>query len=253
MRRYFESAALNKKIAALEFHDPLYKVFKSSTEELNEALLASQFIKTERIGKYLFAQTNSGKWLHLHFGMTGDLELFKSEELPKYTRFVFQFEDGDKLAFKDLRKFGVIQIVESPEAYQANNTLGDDLLTIDPQYFVDKLSKRKVAIKTALLDQKYYAGIGNWIADEVLFNCGVHPKKPCNEISSTKLKEILKDAQTVVLEAIKKDTHYGDFPQNFFVNYRKEKALHPNHPNSPVERMVVGGRGTFIVPEKQKL
>jgi len=253
MRRYFESAALNKKISALEFHDPLFKVFKSSPEELTKGLVGTSFLKTERIGKYLFAQTSNGKWLHLHFGMTGDLEVFRTEDLPKYTRFVFQFEDGDKLAFKDLRKFGVIQLVESPEAYQANHTLGDDLLTIDPQFFVNKLSNRKVAIKTALLDQKYYAGIGNWIADEVLFNCGVHPKRPCNELSASKLKEILKNAQAVVLEAIKKDTHYGDFPQNFFVNYRKEKALHPDHPNSPVERMVVGGRGTFIVPEKQKL
>lgn len=253
MRRYFESAALNKEISGLEFHDPLFKVFKSSPQELESALIGQSFTETQRIGKYLFAKTSAGKWLHLHFGMTGDLEVFRSEVLPKYTRFVFQFKDGDKLAFRDLRKFGVIQMVESPSAYQKENTLGEDLLIVDSKVFVEVLTKRRVAIKTALLDQKHFAGIGNWIADEVLFNCGVHPQKPCAELDEAKLIELLENAQMVVKEAIQKDTHYGDFPRNFFVNYRKEEALHPDFPNSPVERLVVGGRGTFIVPEKQVL
>lgn len=253
MRRYFEDAALHKKIMALGFHDPLAKVYKSDPSALEEALLGKHFIGTERIGKYLFAQTNQSEWLHLHFGMTGDLELFRQAELPKYTRFVFHFEDGDKLAFKDLRKFGVIQLVESPSAYQKEHKLGDDLLKVKPQTFVKALENRKVAIKTALLDQKHFAGIGNWIADEVLFNCAVHPQMLCKDVAVQKLKDLLKNAQEVVSEAISQDTHYGDFPSHFFVNYRKEEARHPDYPNSPVQRLVVGGRGTFIVPEIQKL
>ena len=251
MRRYFETAVLGKEISGLEFHDPLFKVFKSSPQDLEDALIGKTFVATERIGKYLFAQMDSGKWLHLHFGMTGNLELFRSDTLPKYTRFVFVFEDGDKLAFRDLRKFGLIQVVESPLVFKAENTLGDDLLVVDSKVFVDSMINRKIAVKTALLDQKHFAGIGNWIADEVLFNCGVHPQKPCSELSEEKLLELLRNAQDVVREAIEKDTHYGDFPSHFFVNYRKEEALHPHFPKSPVKRLVVGGRGTFIVPEKQ--
>lgn len=253
MRQYFEKAAMHKTISALEFHDPLFKVFKTSPEDLEQALIGQEFLKTERIGKYLFAQISGGNWLHLHFGMTGDLELFRHNELPKYTRFVIQFEDGDKLAYRDLRKFGVIEVVESPEAYRLSSNLGEDLLSITKEDFIKSISNRKIAIKTALLDQKHYAGIGNWIADEVLFNCGVHPNTSCQNLNEAQLEELLLDAQKVVREAIQKDTHYGDFPAHFFVNYRKEKAMHPDHPNSPVERLVVGGRGTFIVPEKQKL
>ena len=66
-------------------------------------------------------------------------------------------------------------------------------------------------------------------------------------------QQAYKEAKLIVKQAIKEDTHYGEFPKDFFVNFRKEGVLHPDHPNSPVERMVVGGRGTFIVPEKQKL
>ncbi len=253
MRRYFEHSALNKRIVGLQFHDPLFKVFKSSPEELQDSLIGSNFISTERIGKYLFIKTDQGNYLHLHFGMTGDLELFRSDSLPKYTRFVFEFEDGDKLAFKDLRKFGVIQLVDSPEVYQKANKLGTDLLKIQASEFIEAIKGRKIAIKTALLDQKHFAGIGNWIADEMLFNAGIHPKKACNDLNDQQLKTLLKEGQAIVKAAIAKDTHYGDFPKDFFVNYRKEGALHPEHPNSPVERLVVGGRGTFIVPERQKL
>lgn len=253
MRRYFENAAMDKEIVGLEFHDPLFKVFKSEPKDLEKALIGAKFTESQRIGKYLFLKTSKNSWLHLHFGMTGDLEIFRSKELPKYTRFVFQFDDGDKLAFRDLRKFGVIQLVSSPEAFCESSNLGEDLLSVTPEYFREKVSTRKIAIKTALLDQKHFAGIGNWIADEVLFNCGIHPKKPCHSISSEKLQELLLNAQEVVRIAIDRDTHYGEFPEGFFVNYRKEKAVHPKFPNSPVERLVVGGRGTFIVPEKQKL
>ncbi len=253
MRRYFEASSLKKKIVALQFHDPLFKVFKSTREELEQALVGARFVSTVRIGKYLFAETDKGPFLHLHFGMTGDLEVFRSDELPKYTRFVMEFEDGDKLAFKDLRKFGVIEVVSSPSAYQAEHTLGEDLLKIKLADFKAGLIDRKTAVKTALLDQKHFAGIGNWIADEMLFNSGVHPKLKCTDLTEKNLVDLHKEAQQIVNRAIAEDTHYGDFPQDFFVNYRMEGAIHPAHPNSPVERMVVGGRGTFIVPEKQKL
>lgn len=253
MRQYFEASALDKTIVALQFHDPLFKVFKSSTEELQQALIGSRFIASERIGKYLFAQLDRGNYLHLHFGMTGDLEIFRSESLPKYTRFVLEFEDGDKLAFKDLRKFGVIEVVKDPRSYRSEHGLGEDLLEISLEGFQKGLEGRKVAIKTALLDQKHFAGIGNWIADEMLFNAGIHPKAPCNTLGPEHFEALHEEAQSIVKRAIKEDTHYGDFPKDFFVNYRKEGALHPDHPNSPVERLVVGGRGTFIVPEKQSL
>ncbi len=253
MRSYFENAALHKEIEFLEFHDPLLKVFKTEPEVLEKGLVGQKFLSTERIGKYLFARLSSGKWLHLHFGMTGDLELFRSEELPKYTRFVMGFTDGDKLAFRDLRKFGVIELVDNPQAYQADNKLGVDLLKVTSSDFVSALQARKVAIKTALLDQKHFAGIGNWIADEMLFNCGVHPQTPCTKLNEQQLGQLCEEAKDIVKEAIKTDTHYGDFPKHFFVNYRKEGALHPDYPNSPVERLVVGGRGTFIVPEKQSI
>lgn len=252
MRNYFEEVTLQKAITAVTFHDSLNKVFKSSKSELTEYLVGHSILETNRLGKYLFARLSSGKWLHLHFGMTGYLEVFRSEQLPRFTRFVIEFEDGDKLAFKDSRKFGVIQIVDDPDEFQKNQKIGDDLLKISFDKFKTGLSRRSIAVKAALLDQKLVAGIGNWMADEMLFNCGIHPEKSCKDLRDEEIKKLLNSGKSIAKEAIEVDTHYGDFPAHFFVNYRKEGAIHPDYPNSPVKGMRVGGRGTFIVPEKQK-
>lgn len=253
MRRYFNETALNKKIVKLEFLDHLGKIYKTKPADIEKALLNNFLLETERIGKYLFAKISTGQWLHLHFGMTGNLELYRHEDAPKYARFVFHFDNEDKLAFCDLRKFGVIEIVDNPSAYQEKAQIGVDFLKIQLSEFQEKLAKPSVAIKTSLLNQKLFAGIGNWIADEMLFQAGIHPLKVSKELNEKQLEALFEAGQAIIKQAIEEDTHYGDFPSGFFVNYRKEKALHPEYPNSPVERLVVGGRGTFIVPEKQKL
>ncbi len=254
MRQYFNEAALHQSIAGVEFHDERDKIFKSSRQEISDHLVGEQFSETERIGKYLFAKISNGKWLHLHFGMTGDLEVFNdADALPKYTRFVIVFADGRRLAYRDLRKFGVIEITDSPEAYREKYGLGEDLLKISREDFVSALRGRKAPVKSALLDQKHFAGIGNWIADEMLFDCGIHPLSPPAALSEQQLAKLYHSAVSIVKEAIDSDTHYGQFPEHFFVNYRKKGAIHPDYPHSPVEGLKVGGRGTFIVPEKQQL
>lgn len=253
MRRYLEEAALGKTIASIGFHDPLDKVYKSSREELQDALEGAIMKETQRRGKYLFVALSSGPWLHIHFGMTGNLELFPGDELPSYTRLVWNFEGGDRLAFRDLRKFGVLKIIASPEQFCRDHKLGTDLLDIELQDFEKALQDRKVAIKAALLDQKHFAGIGNWIADEMLFNCGIHPGHVCRDLSADSIRCLHQQGQRIVEEAIQADTHYGNFPPHFFVNYRKAEALHPDWPASPVQKLTVGGRSTFYVPARQKL
>jgi formamidopyrimidine-DNA glycosylase len=254
LKRFFKEAVLDKKIENIEFLDHLNKIFKSSKTELEKNLIGHHFEKVERIGKYLFAKISSGKWLHLHFGMTGNLSIYMDEDSkPRFTRFALTFEDGSRLAFEDSRKFGVVELVDSPEAFQSRKKIGTDLLLMEEKPFINALNQRKIAIKTALLEQKNFAGIGNWIADEMLFNVGIHPEKEAAQLSEKQLKELLSEAQRICKTAIAADTHYGDFPDDFFVQYRKVGAIHPDHPNSKVERLVVGGRGTFIVPEKQTL
>lgn len=253
MRRYLEAAALEQEIRAVRFYDELDKIYHNSREELREALEGARFTATERTGKFLFVKTSRGPWLHLHFGMSGTLELFRGDELPQYTRLTWDFASGERLAFRDMRKFGVIALTTSPAEYLRAHGIGPDLLEVDFEAFEAGMQNRSVAIKTALLDQKHFSGIGNWIADEMLFDCGIHPQQPCRKLSTDQYRCLWKAGRRIVETAVEADTHYGDFPAGFFVNYRKKGACHPDWPDSPVEKLTVGGRGTFIVPARQKL
>ncbi len=254
LKRYFDELALHKEISDLEFHDPLNKIFLSPKDQLLKTLCGDRFVSTERIGKYLFARLSKGMWLHLHFGMTGDLQLVSlKEDLPKHTRFVIRFKDGERLAYRDLRKFGVIELVESPKQYQSEKKIGVDLLEIEEEDFIKALKGRKAPIKSLLLQQNKVAGIGNWIADEMLFQAGVHPAIKATQLTENQLSDLFRIAVDIVNISIAKDTHYGKFPEGLFVNFRKEGVIHPDHPNSPIQFIKVGGRGTYFVPEKQLL
>lgn len=253
LRQYFEEAALHKEIADTGYYDDSNKIFKSSRQEIGSNLIGNKFTETYRVGKYLFAKLSNGRWLHLHFGMTGSLEILSSQSaLSKYTRFKIVFKNGETLAFRDLRKFGTVAIVGDPEEYRGENGVGQDLLKIQESDFTKALSGRKTALKNALLNQKYFAGIGNWMADEMLFETSIHPETQPAKLTKKELKSLYRAGISIATKAIEHDTHRGDFPENFLANYRMKGAVHPDHPHSPVEPLKVGGRGTFIIPEKQK-
>lgn len=254
LRKFFEESAISKGIVNTEYYDDLDKVFRSSREKIGSNLIGNQFTETDRIGKYLFAKISNGRWLHLHFGMTGTLEIYNdNNSRPKFTRFAIIFEDGMRLAFRDMRKFGVVEIVDDLKSYLQENHIGKDLLKAEKKEFVEAFKGRDTPIKNALLGQNQIAGIGNWIADEMLFDCAIHPSTRCIQLNEKDLEALFDSSVDICKTAIKYDTHYGDFPDDFFVNYRKKGAIHPNHKDSPVEKLKVGGRGTFIVPEKQQL
>ncbi|MDZ7846634.1 MAG: DNA-formamidopyrimidine glycosylase family protein [Owenweeksia sp.] len=228
------------------------KFSKAAVRKLRQKLIGCKFTTTDRFGKYFFAKLSNGHWLHLHFGLTGNLELFTDQSTkPQYTRFIIMFKNGEFIAFRDLRKFGIVQLVSDPESYRIEHNLGPDLLKTTEDEFLNALRGRKTAVKNALLDQKNFTGIGNWIADEMLFETGIHPETHPAKLSDQQLKELYQAAVKVVRQAIEADTHYGSFPAHFFANFRKKDAIHPSHKTSPIKALKVGGRGSYIVPEKQ--
>ena len=250
-RLYFNETSLNQKVTAISECDS--KVLAVTPEAIEEALVGHHFTHTDRIGKYMFAHSSSGQILHLHFGMTGDLGYFHDPSLqPRFTRFLIHFENGYHLSYIDPRKFGNIDLLEDIETYRTAKKIGVDATQITKEAFVQSFARRKGPIKPVLLQQKDYAGVGNWIADEMLFQAKVHPEAKCPTVSQEKL-ELLYDAmQDILQKAIKRNTNYGNYAPEFFANQRIDDGLCPIH-NCAVERLVVGGRGTYICPQCQAL
>ncbi|MGD1848773.1 MAG: Fpg/Nei family DNA glycosylase [Salibacteraceae bacterium] len=249
-RRYFERTSLQQSVTQIDFLDD--KVLSTDAAEIESALVNHTFFATTRIGKYLFAQIDSGKFLLFHFGMTGSLSYYQASiDPPKFSRLIIQFDTGYHLAFVCPRKFGRIELVTNLKEYQGKKKLGPDFLTIDKNGFKTAIQKRMTKIKPALLEQKHFAGIGNWIADEMLFQAKIHPERLCKSLTNRDLNLLFNSGIQTIEEAIAHDTHYGSFPDFMFVNHRKEGAKCPRC-GAEVIRMVVGGRGTFICTKEQR-
>lgn len=92
--------------------------------------------------------------------------------------------------FSDTRKLGKIALVDNIELFVAERRYGKDALSITGSEFVELIQKKKMAIKTALMDQKIVAGVGNEFSDEILFETRIHPGTPTMNLSANQLKSI---------------------------------------------------------------
>src|SRR5438067_9180493 len=127
--RYFASHALHQRVAAVRVLDE--RILGVRVAALKRAVVGREFVQVRRHGKHLFADAGSS-WLHLHFGMSGDLFYYREDAQPRFARVVFEFENGAHLAYDDMRLFGVVDITPDPDAFIAEHRLGPDPL--DPAF-----------------------------------------------------------------------------------------------------------------------
>ena len=248
---YIDSTALHKKITAFECRDN--RLLKASKADIEAALIDHELTATQRIGKYLFIKTSGDKILVMHFGMTGRPNYYKAEEdRPKYGHIVLTFENGFHFAFECKRKFGWWDLTDSIEAYKKERKLSDDARDLSLEDFKRSLSDRTTFIKAVLMDQSVAAGIGNWMADEILYQSKIHPESKVQNLSEKDVESIFKAMKKVIEVAIENDAHYDDFPENFLIHFRKEGAK-CFHTGADIQKIKVGGRSTYFSPKWQKM
>lgn len=259
-RRYVEATSLHQTIVRVEVEDE--KLLTTDYGTLTQFLLNSQFTGTHRIGKQLFVTTSREKVLTMHFGMTGSLLYYRAdEERPRFARIVFYFSNGYNLGFLCPRKFERIGLTDSVEAYRRKKKLGPDALAISLNELATPLANKKVFIKPLLLDQSVLAGIGNWIADEVLFQAKIHPETRANLLTKPAIKRLHEAIHLVLQTAIEREAVYREFPTTFLIHarawdnspYTDDGAhLHCPRCRTRIRQSRVGGRATYICSRCQK-
>ena len=250
-RIYIDSTALHKKITAFECRDN--RLLKTSPADFEKHLVNQELTQTKRIGKYLFVKTSGEKILVIHFGMTGRPNYYKEkEDRPKYGHIVLTFENGFHFAYENKRKFGWWDLIDSIEDYKEARKLSDDARDLSLKDFQASLRQRKTFIKAVLMDQSVAAGIGNWMADDILYQAKIHPESKVQDLSDKEIQTIFKAMKHVIEVAIAKDAHYPDFPDDFLIHNRKKGAT-CIHTGGEIKKIKVGGRSTYFSPEWQKL
>jgi formamidopyrimidine-DNA glycosylase len=255
-RRYIQAAAFNQTIDTMTCEDPR-KLLLNDEAEMLDILRGAKFVGSKRVGKHLFIQLSKGKWwLYMHFGMTGDVQYFhEDDEPPRHARIVFYFTNGFRLGFICPRKFERVGITDNPMAFLAKKKVAEDALDIPFSTFFKNVHKRKMPIKSVLLDQSTVAGIGNWIADDVLHRAKIHPERLAADLTEKEVKAMLKATQHVVNQTIAIEANYEHLPDDFLIHARGwgKIGVEPKCPicRTDIVTMRVGGRATYFCPKCQ--
>ncbi len=179
---------------------------------------------------------------------------------PRFTRIQFLTSTGHDVCYTDLRKFGRFHLIESnsPRSCLPLSKLGFDPYLEMPQYtdFKDLIQSYRPAaieLKALLLDQRFCAGIGNWIADEILYQSHIHPRKRLNTLNNDQLKILHKNIDYVIRTAV--DAGGSDkFPCEWLFHFRwTNKRETEDFYKLKIRFDTVGGRTSAYVPQRQIL
>lgn len=249
--RYFAQHALHQRVARVDVLDE--RVLSVRREQLVRALRGREFTQVRRHGKHLFADTGK-QWLHLHFGMTGDLAYCPDgKDVPRFARVIFKFENGACLAFEDMRLFGVVGLTPSPDAYIAEHALGPDPLedSFTLARFREITGKRRGAVKSLLMSQDVIAGIGNLYADETLYQSSIHPRRAVDKLRDTEVRAIYTAMRKILREVMARRYKGGDWPRRYLTMHREEGERCPRC-GGTIVRTVVFGRTTYYCKSHQR-
>lgn len=237
----------------------------SGAKDFEEKLKGKTISSISRRGKYLIFKCDDNIAFLCHLRMEGKFFLRqKDEPKQKFDLVDFYLENGTRLSYNDVRKFGGFYLADSPENLIKEttlNTLGKEPFDLDQDEFYSLIRFDQRPIKEILLDQSVIAGIGNIYDSETLFAAHIHPLTKGSELSLEECGSILKESCRILNEAIElggstiRSYHPGKdidgMMQNQLLVYGKHATPCPNC-GFPIRRIFVGGRSSFYCPNCQK-
>lgn len=224
----------------------------------NKNILGQSVESVNRRAKYIVAQL-SVDTLIIHLRMSGDI-LFRPTDAPthKHDRLLLQLDDEKVLAFNDMRKFGRVWLTPAPQDILGK--LGpeplDDAFT--PNELFERIHAHKRQIKPLLLDQHIIAGLGNIYTDEALHLSNLHPLTKSDMIKRKQAKILWRSIREVLNEGIRRngtsiDWIYRGGENQYYLNVYGRKDEPCLKCGTPIQKIVVGQRGTHFCPQCQKL
>ena len=245
-------------------------------ERMAERLTGQRVERLRRRSKYILADLSGGETLLMHLGMSGRI-LISGDPLgqfvhdhpapEKHDHVVFHMQNGARIIFNDPRRFGAMDLFETAtaEAHPLLSAIGPEPLgnAFHEDHLIAALRGRMTPIKSALLDQKIVAGLGNIYVCEALFRAGIHPVRKAGKIGRTRVASLVPVIRATLEDAIaaggsslrdyrRADGELGYFQHSFDVYGREGEPCRRDGCNGKVRRIVQAGRSSFYCTACQR-
>jgi formamidopyrimidine-DNA glycosylase len=245
-------------------------------EKMAERLEGATVVALRRRSKYILADLSSGETLIIHLGMSGRMlisgltigQFHHDQQAPqKHDHVILDMANGARITFNDARRFGAMDLAPTPriEDHWLLRDLGPEPLgnAFDGPYLAARLKGRNMPMKSALLDQRIVAGLGNINVCEVLHRSGISPRRRAGNISSARAAALVPVIRDVLNEAIEAggsslrdyrqaDGELGYFQHTFRVYDREGQPCRADGCDGTIRRIVQSGRSSFYCPSCQR-
>lgn len=265
VRRTLEQLVLGKEIMEVSVFWPKIIKAPEPVEQFQDALRGQTIQKIGRRGKFLIFTLDDYAMVS-HLRMEGKYGVHvKEEPYDKHTHVIFTFTDGSELRYRDVRKFGTMHLFRKGEEMEQMPLLHLGPEPLSEEFTVEglsaKLARTGRKIKPVLLDQTVVVGIGNIYVDESLFRSGIHPERKASSLTLAEIKRLHAEIIVTLSEAVEKggstirsyvnsQGQIGMFQLELNVYGRKGETCKVC--DTPLEKLVVAGRGTHICPSCQQ-
>jgi len=253
---------LGRKIETVEVH-AAKRIFRGiDPKRFVRALTGATLERSEARGKQMLfvAKPRTGKaraWLGLHLGMTGKLRVEKPDFAPEKHDHLVLRQAKQALVFQDARLFGRVQFAESTDAPAWWSKIAPDLLShaFTEKALAEFLQRRKKApIKAVLLMQERFPGIGNWMADEILWRAAIHPRAAAGSLTAAQVRALYRETRWVCREALRIiGKTWDDPPKSWLFGHRWQKGGTCPRTGAKLQHATIGGRTTCWSPARQRL
>jgi formamidopyrimidine-DNA glycosylase len=241
-----------RRIRAVRIDDE--RLTRPEDPALVAARLAGERVAAlDRRGKYLLIRLEGGAVLLVHLRMTGSFRY----EPASHERAVLELDDGTRIAYRDLRRFGTWTLLEPDEADEhLAIRVGPEPLerAFTSEFLARRLEGRRAPVKAAILDQRTVAGLGNIYADEALWHARIHPLRPAGQLSPEEIAALRRGIRTALRRGIRRQgadlgdgTYAGGRMQDEFRVYGR-LGEPCDRCGTPIEKTRAGGRGTWFCP-----
>ena len=267
-RRAAIAVAVGRRIVGVTVADDTIVFERVSPARIRRALLGRQVRAVRRHGKHFWFELDRRPWLSIHFGMAGGLHTSRRRGVrlvssgrrpepgwpPRFTKLRLTFEGGRELVIADGRRLGRIRLRQDPATEPPIAGLGFDALRGLPgtAQFRELARGRAAPVKVLLLDQSFAAGVGNWIADEVLYQARIAPRRPARSLSDRELDRLRARLRSVVRRAVGARADSDRYPRAWLFHRRWGSRPGITVKGDIIRRETIAGRTAAWVPAVQR-